>query len=210
MHTRTLYTWLLVGALALGMVATAFYGIVHRPGAARAAGDPIGICIQGTTQCLDDVGYPSTNNGAIRLETVSVPAQQSFLWNLAQIGTVRYANCAPFTYVNPRTGSCDFDHRYNGRPVYKIEKTLPTGGHDGCIGVYQVELAVNPCKASNTDWVLSEDNYFVSVGQTNFYGVLALMSAMTQDGTGTPCVTGNGAFVVVGGTACNLQFSTQG
>src|SRR5262245_49775138 len=140
MNKRTLYTRLLVGALVLAVAATMVYGIVQRVGTARAAGDPIGICIQGPTQCLGAVGDPSTNNAVIRLETVSIPVQQSFLWNLAKIGTVSYANCKPFN-------DCTVDQRYNSRPVYKIEKVTATG-HNGCIGVYQVGLAVNPCTAS--------------------------------------------------------------
>jgi hypothetical protein len=213
MKKRMLSKRLLVGALALAMVTTAVYAITLRVGTARADSGPVGICIQGTTQCLDDEGNLTTPNNPIVLETLPVPIQQSFQWNLAQVGTVSYANCKPFTYVDFRTGNCDIDQRYDTEPVYKIEKVI-AGGHNGCIGLYMNALSWESCTAIYTDWVLSDYSYFVSVGRTNNYDS-ATPWVMTANIAypSLDCITSNGWSVIVGslGTGhCNLKFNTGG
>ena len=215
MNKRTVYKRALVLVMALTMVAAAFYGITQRTGTARAASDPIGICVQGTTQCVQDSGNLTTDGNPIYLETEPTRVTQDFLWNLAQIGTVTYSsNCVcgkPFTDGH-------IDLRYSARPVYKIEK-VTSSGHDGCIGLtstYAYFLELESCDDANTDWVLSADQYLVSVGLTNTgpKTVPWLMTAIYNPGGGGPayCDTSNGNQVVmeVLGDLCSLAWNTQG
>jgi hypothetical protein len=196
----------LVAGLALAVVATALVGITHRPGTVQAAGSA--ICVKdNTTLCLYLTGDLKQAGTSIVLETVGVPVQDAFLWHLDQVGTV---NSGTFP------GIPGLQQRYGGDPIYKIEKTLPTGGHDGCIsasgtntlfgGYYVWKLTWQDCSAGNTEWVESDTNYFSSVGVDNEQGIAYVMSADTSSG----CDFSNGATVYVtpsGGSFCNIQFA---
>jgi hypothetical protein len=106
-------------------------------------------------------------------------------WNLAQQGTVcgggKCGSPGPF---NSGSG---LNTRYNGQPIYYIEKT-DSSGHNGCAGFDDGLVAWEPCGADATRWIASADDYFINVYYSNEGN-----QPMAMTGLGT----GNGSAVVI-------------
>lgn len=197
----------LAGGLVLVVVATALVGITHRPGTARAAaltdsGSP--ICLKSNTLlCLYLTGDIRSPGTSITLETVQIPVQDAFEWYLASQGPVdssTFPNCSE-CYT-----------RYQGETIYKIEKTLAGGGHDGCMsaitptGGGSVYAVWEDCSHDNTEWVESDTNYFTNVGLDNQLKGAWILSVLYSNGA---CNFNNGAglYFESPGTSCNIQFA---
>jgi hypothetical protein len=79
-------------------------------------------------------------------------------WNMYKLGTV--SPSGPFSVAGLNT-------RYNGRPYYLIEKTVSTGGHNGCVtaGAPVTDIVWGPCDTTGSgDWfVYSSSHYLVNV-----------------------------------------------
>jgi hypothetical protein len=202
MNKRTLYKRLLVGALALAVVATAVYGVAHRPGTARAAATILtygeALCTHNTDQCLDLKGDVYKTDNPIILYGVNWN-EDRFRWNLAFQRNVRLLP-TPWPWTAPQDQTLDTN--YLNRPVYYIEKKTPTG-HNGCVGMNSDasnNLAWEKCGGSNfvandTLWVQTGDLHYVNVGYSATVGAEELMGS----GFSGSCSTANNASLWVGG-----------
>jgi hypothetical protein len=120
---------MLVGALALGVVATAIYGITQRVGTARAATQNVtgkGICVQDSTRCLELEGNTFKANNPIIFNSWNA-TEERFRWHFDVLDAVSDVTYKPFTY-HP------LDTYYNTDLYGYIEKSTLTGD-DGCAGM---------------------------------------------------------------------------
>jgi hypothetical protein len=157
---------LLVGALALAMVATAVYGIAHRPGTARANATSFDVvCETYSTfppRCLDLLNNTTSAGVGINLNGYTPGSfPDSEKWNALSLGLVENQTTPPFT---DRT----LDSYCAEDTMYLIEKKEGSG-HNGCASLNDSLglLVWEPCNATCTKWVRAGAGFLVNVDRTN-------------------------------------------
>lgn len=167
----------LAGVLAAAVLATAFIGITHRAGIARAATSYWWVCDTSSTntRCAQLYLNKYTADNPVILNAPST-TDLSFAWYRQQIDTVSAGAGFPFTGV-----AASLNTYYNGDPVVQIFKHT-SSGHDGCMGIGSStapQVGWETCGSSTlgvpntTEWIFhvpdsSHPNigYLVNVGWT--------------------------------------------
>jgi hypothetical protein len=210
-----LYKRLLVSALALAVVPTMVYGIMHRPGMVHAAAQNLtgtGFCVAGTSHCLDLKGDTFTIDNPIVFYGWD-STEDRFRWNRVFVANVTYSSSGdtskdkPFRYA-------PLDQQYQGKPYYLIEKTT-SSGHNGCAGYSSAKqnVAWEPCSDNGlyspyfgaSLWVLT-NGYYVNVKKSDVDPEFLpnLMSEVNDGQNG--CLDGDGNNVMVSPNFCQVQF----
>jgi hypothetical protein len=134
------------------------------------AGDNQGvfICIlpggMADASCADLKGDQFTDNNTIWMWDYRTGGGLG--WLLQKVGTV--GADGPFI-----SGS-GLNTRYQGDPIYNIEKTTATG-HDGCMSSNGINVEWEPCDSTivngtlsnGTLWVLSASSFLVNIAESN-------------------------------------------
>jgi hypothetical protein len=186
-------------------MVTAGYGIMHRPGMARAATQTVTgdtICEYNSTQCLDLQGNKYVAGNPIVFYGID-PTEERFRWHLDKVGVVTYN---PATNTGAPFSDPSFDQYYNTDPIYYLEKSTLTG-QDGCISTDPSvgDVSWQSCTANATKWV-RHNLYFVNIWWTN--GNRAKSALSLQDNAFSGCHDSNGdqAEVYPSYIGCNVQF----
>jgi hypothetical protein len=121
------------------------------------------LCISSTlpAQCADLPVF--TQGDTLIMENSSHPYGAGLGWIASYTGNNVSSNW-------PFTSGSGLNTRYNGRPIYMIEKSTSTG-HDGCIwgNTSPFNAEWNFCNSGNNAdwWVKSSYHYWVNVGVSN-------------------------------------------
>ncbi len=193
-------------ALAMSGVTALLLSMAFLPSGRALASDNTGvyICVSSDlpAQCVDLEDDSFTAGQPIY--TWDSSSGNGLGWNLQSLN-VDVSNA----FSSPFVAGSGLNNRYNGLPIYIIEKTTATG-HDGCLtatGQYFNTMTWEPCSTSVTDggttgdadlWVQTTSNYLISVAASNAVAAgEGDCSPGCAEGLVAPLPVQNGGFLTV-------------